>query len=64
MAAGDLAGRCLNDRDPPIYKRFDDGTLAPDVDYANAPLAARSLEQRPAWGLFLLSSGMEAIMRK
>jgi hypothetical protein len=64
MANIDRPGRCVNDRDPPIYKRFSDGTLGPDVDYVNAPVKARSLEAAPSWGLFLLSSGMEALMRK
>lgn len=64
MAASDKAGRCVNDRDPPIFKRFPDGSLRADDDFASTQrVATAQADQGNDWSLFLLASGMESMMR-
>lgn len=62
FAYQDRAGRCLNDRSPPIFKRRN-GVLGPDLDWANSA-TKRDVEPEEDFGLFMLAGGMEVVMRE
>ena len=67
FAYQDRAGKCLNDREPPIFKKVG-GRLSPDANWADSASKVAAVERAndpmPEFALFILASGMEVVMRK